>query len=132
MKLKILILILGIFLISNNSIAQVTLLLSDTSKVIMPKNTYKAIRLALYKKDTLIDNQDKIIVYKDSIIKLTELKCTSFKDEIRQKNITIDTLSTEYNKLHKQNIKEKNSYFTNFKLWLGITSGLIFGMLIAK
>lgn len=132
MKLKILSLLLVSFLILNKSNAQITLLFSDTSKVVMSKIVYKAIRTSTLKKDTIISNQDKIIALKDSIIKIDSLKEVNFKLELDQKNKTIYDLSKEYNKLDLEYKKEKSSLLTNFKLWLGLTGGLIFGVLITN
>lgn len=122
--------ILVSYLISSNSIAQIRL--DSNDRVNMPKSVYKAFRASYYTKDTIIFNQKEIIAYKDSIMKLDELKLISLKEEILQKNITIDTLSTEYNKLFKEHTKEKSSIISNYKFWLGITGGLIFGVLITN
>lgn len=122
---------MGNFLILNNSNAQI-LLDSSTDRVSMPKTIYKTIRNKLITQDSIIFNQEQIIALKDSIIKNDSLKILSFKKELDQKNQTIDTLATGYKKLEVEYKKEKSSLLTNFKLWLGLTGGLIFGVLIAN
>lgn len=98
----------------------------------MSKVVYKAIRTKLMLKDSIITNQYEIIAQKDSIIKNDSLKVISYKFELDQKNKTIETLDKEYKILEEDHKKEKSSYLTNFKLWLGLTGGLIFGVLIAN
>jgi hypothetical protein len=98
----------------------------------MPKTIYKAIRSKLILKDSIISIQKEIIAQKDSIIEIDSLESLSYKTELLQKNFTIDTLATNYNKLQKDYNKEKTSVISNFKLWLGITVGLVFGVLIAN
>lgn len=118
-------------LILTKSKAQV-LLDPSTDRVSMPKITYKAIREGLLTRDTLISNQKQIIAYKDSIIKNDSLKFKSFQSELDDKNKAIDTLATGYKTLEENYKKEKSSLLTNFKLWLGLTGGLVFGVLIAN
>lgn len=119
------------FLTLNKSVAQI-FLDSNTQQVYMPKTIYKAIRSKLILKDSIISIQKEIIAQKDSIIEIDSLESLSYKTELLQKNFTIDTLATNYNKLQKDYNKEKTSVISNFKLWLGITVGLVFGVLIAN
>ncbi len=98
----------------------------------MPKITYKAIREGLLTRDTLILNQKNIIALKDSIIKNDSLKSVSFKQELDQKNKTIQELGKENKSLEEDLKKEKSSLLTNFKFWSGLAGGLIFGVLLSN
>jgi hypothetical protein len=122
---------LGNFLILNSCAAQI-FLDSSTNQVYMPKIVYKAIRAKISIQDSIILNQIKIIAQKDSIIRNDSLEVISYKSELDQKNKTIKDLSNQYTILEKEYTKEKSSILSNFKLWLGLTGGLVFGVLIVN
>jgi hypothetical protein len=119
------------YLTLSRGVAQI-FLDSNTQQVHMPKIVYKAIRTKLILKDSIITNQDQIIAEKDSIIKNDSLKVINYKSELDQKNKTIESLIKDYNIIEKEYNKDKSSYLTNFKLWLGLTGGLIIGILITN
>ena len=131
-KSRILILILGIFLLFISSISYSQTYDSTKKIVELPLKKYMAIRSKLYKQDTLISNLYKELSYKDTIIKNNNLKSSSYIREIEIKNSTIDTLSKEYYKIHIEYTKEKKSFFNNYKPWIGIAIGLAVGALITK
>lgn len=126
--LKNLILILGIFLISNN-------LYSQTQEypggpITLPLKKYKAIKAKLSLNDSIIYNQVTIINYQDSIMKLNALKFKSYESEINSKNIIIDTLNKEYRKLDLAYTKEKKNYIKSNKFWLGVAIGFVINTII--
>lgn len=122
-KLRILILILGIFLSFDIS-AQV--FYSERGVVELPIIKYRAVRTKLLIQDSIIYNKNSIIFLKDSVISQDSLKFKSYQRELDSKNNTIDTLSKEYRKLVDIHNKEKKDIKTNYKFWLGISIGILF------
>jgi hypothetical protein len=121
-KLRILILILGIFLSFDIS-AQVYY--SERGVVELPIIKYRAIRTKFLVQDSIIYNKNSIIFLKDSIISQDSFKFKSYQRELDSKNNTIDTLSKEYTKLVNIHNKEKKDIKTNYKFWLGISIGVL-------
>lgn len=82
--------------------------------------------------DSIIQYQNKQLSIKDSLLINSTSKLALKDSIIIQKNKTITNIGTEYKELEKDLNKEKSSILSNFKFWLGLAGGLVFGVLIAN